>query len=115
QVVRVSATNSGVVITPLMLGWVLTSVLAGQIVSRTGRYKLLPIVGSFIVVFGFFLLTRLGVHSTTTTAIVDMVILGLGMGMVFQIYLVAMQNSIRPQNMGSATATVQFFRSMGAT
>jgi MFS family permease len=98
-----------------MLGWVVTSILAGQIVSRTGRYKLLPIVGSFIVVLGFYLLTRLGVHSTSTTAIVDMVVLGLGMGMVFQIYLVAMQNSIRPQDMGSATATVQFFRSMGAT
>jgi EmrB/QacA subfamily drug resistance transporter len=115
QVVGVSATNSGIVIMPLMLGWVATSVVAGQIVSRTGRYKLLPIVGSFVVVFGFFLLTRLGVHSTQTTAIVDMVVLGLGMGMVFQIYLVAMQNSIQPKDMGSATATVQFFRSMGAT
>src|SRR5207237_9477303 len=69
----------------------------------------------FVVVFGFYLLTRLGVHSTSTTAILDMVVLGLGMGMVFQVYLVAMQNSIRPQDMGSATATVQFFRSMGAT
>src|SRR5207247_6416095 len=65
--------------------------------------------------FGFYLLSRLGVHSTQTTAIVDMVVLGLGMGMVFQIYLVAMQNSIQPKDMGSATATVQFFRSMGAT
>src|SRR5207253_7033177 len=65
QVVHVSATNSGVVLTPLMLGWVLTSVLAGQIVSRTGRYKLLPMVGSLVVVVGFFLLTRLGVHAST--------------------------------------------------
>ena len=115
QVVGVSATNSGVVIMPLMLAWVLTSVVAGQIVSRTGRYKALPIAGSAIVCVGFFLLTRLGVHSTSTTAILAMVVVGLGMGMVFQIYLVAMQNSIRPQDMGSATATVQFFRSMGAT
>jgi MFS family permease len=115
EVVRTSSTNAGVVITPLMLGWVVTSILAGQFVSRTGRYKLLPIVGSFIVVFGFYLLTRLGVHSSSGIAILDMVVIGLGMGMVFQVYLVAMQNSIRPQDMGSATATVQFFRSMGAT
>jgi EmrB/QacA subfamily drug resistance transporter len=115
KVVGVSATNSGIVIMPLMLGWVATSVIAGQIISRTGRYKLLPIVGSFVVVLGFWLLTRLGVSSHQGTAILDMVVLGLGMGMVFQIYIVAMQNSIRPQDMGSATATVQFFRSMGAT
>src|SRR5439155_17136737 len=76
QVVGVSATNSGVVLTPLMLGWVATSIIAGQVVSRTGRYKLLPIVGSFVVVGGFFLLTRLGVHSTTTMAIIDMVVGG---------------------------------------
>jgi len=114
-VVGVSATNSGIVIMPLMLGWVATSVIAGQIVSRTGRYKLLPIFGSFVVVFGFYLLTRLGVASSQGAGILDMVVLGLGMGMVFQIYLVAMQNSIKPKDMGSATATVQFFRSMGAT
>src|SRR2546430_12840536 len=98
-----------------MLGWVATSTLAGQLVSRTGRYKRYPIIGSLIVTAGFYLLTRLGVHSTSTTAILAMVVVGLGMGMVFQVYLVAMQNSIRPQDMGSATATVQFFRSMGAT
>ena len=115
DVVRTSSTNAGIVITPLMLGWVATSIIAGQIVARTGRYKMLPIVGSFVVVGGFYLLTRLGVHATSTSAIIAMVVLGLGMGMVFQIYLVAMQNSISPKDMGSATASVQFFRSMGAT
>jgi EmrB/QacA subfamily drug resistance transporter len=115
RVLGVSPTNSGVVLTPLMLGWVVTSVLAGQLVSRTGRYKIYPMIGSAIAVVGFFLLTRLGVHSSAADGIVAMVVLGLGMGFVFQIYIVAMQNSIRPSEMGSATATVQFFRSMGAT
>jgi EmrB/QacA subfamily drug resistance transporter len=115
KVTGTSATNSGIVLMPLMLAWVATSILAGQLVSRTGRYKIFPIVGSLIVLVAFYLLTRLNVHSTSTEAIVAMIMLGLGMGFVFQVYLVAMQNSIEPRRMGIATATTQFFRSMGAT
>src|SRR5438105_3565744 len=115
KVIGVSATNSGIVLMPLMLGWVATSILAGQLVSRTGRYKVLPMVGSIVVLGAFYLLSRLNVHSTSTTAIIDMIVLGMGMGLVFQVYLVAMQNSIDPRQMGIATATTQFFRSMGAT
>jgi MFS family permease len=100
---------------PLMLGWVATSVLAGQLVSRTGRYKIYPIIGSAITAVGFYLLTRLTASSTSTTAIIDMIVIGMGMGFVFQVYLVAMQNSVRAEQMGIATATVQFFRSIGAT
>jgi MFS family permease len=115
KVIGVTATNSGIVLMPLMLAWVSTSVLAGQLVSRTGRYKIYPVIGSFVVVVGFYLLTRLNVHSTSGEAIVDMIVIGAGMGLVFQVYLVAMQNSIDARQMGIATATTQFFRSMGAT
>ncbi|MFN2544127.1 MAG: MDR family MFS transporter [Actinomycetota bacterium] len=115
KVIGVSATNSGIVLMPLMLAWVATSVLAGQLVSRTGRYKIFPVIGSVVVVLGFYLLTRLNIHSTSLEAVIDMIVIGLGMGMVFQVYLVAMQNSIEPSQMGIATATTQFFRSMGAT
>ena len=115
KVTGASATNSGIVLMPLMLGWVVTSVTAGQLVSRTGRYKIYPIIGSVIMSFGFYLLTRLNASSSSGTAVRDMVIIGMGMGFVFQVYLVAMQNSVRADQMGISTATVQFFRSIGAT
>jgi EmrB/QacA subfamily drug resistance transporter len=115
KVIGSSATNSGIVLMPLMLGWVATSVIAGQLVSRTGRYKIYPIIGSAITAVGFYMLTRLTATSTSTSAIIDMVVIGMGMGFVFQVYLVAMQNSVRADQMGIATASVQFFRSIGAT
>jgi EmrB/QacA subfamily drug resistance transporter len=114
-VVGTSATNSGIVLMPLMLGWVVTSVVTGQIVSRTGRYKIFPIIGSIVVVVGFYLFSRMGVNTSSGEAIRNMVVVGLGMGFMFQTYLVAMQNDVNPREMGIATATAQFSRSIGAT
>ena len=110
-----SATNSGVVLIPLSLGWVATSVLSGQLISRTGRYRVFPIVGSLFLVVGFWLLTRMGSQTSSLTATVDMLVIGLGLGLMYQTYVLAVQNAVPPREMGIATASVQFFRSIGAT
>jgi EmrB/QacA subfamily drug resistance transporter len=114
-VIGASATNSGVVLIPLMMGWVVASVITGQIVTRTGRYRLWPITGTVFVVVGFWLLTRMDVGSTTGEAIRNMVVIGLGMGQMFQVYLLAMQNAVDREVLGAATSAQQFFRSIGGT
>jgi EmrB/QacA subfamily drug resistance transporter len=113
-VIGASATSSGVVLIPLMLGWVLASIASGQIISRTGRYKIFPIAGTIIVLVGFWLLTRLSVNSTNGIAIFDMVVVGLGMGLLAQTYVLAVQNAVEPTELGTATAANQFFRQIGA-
>lgn len=110
-----SATHSGAVLTPLMLGLIVASVTAGQIVSRTGRYRPVLLAGPPIMAAGFYLLTRLGVGSGPGETIRDVVIVGVGIGLVMQTFTVVVQNTVRRREMGVATATTQFFRSIGAT
>ncbi len=114
-VIGVSATNSGVVLIPLMLGWVTAGIVVGQLVTRTGRYKIWTITGSLTALAGFFLLTRLSVHATRAEALVAMVVIGVGMGQMFQTFVVALQNAVDRTELGVATAANQFFRSIGAT
>ena len=110
-----SATNSGVVLIPLSFGWVATSVLSGQLISRSGRYRVFPIAGSVFLVVGFWLLTRLDVHTSSLTTTADLLVIGLGLGLMYQTYVLAVQNAVSPSDMGIATASVPFFRSIGAT
>jgi EmrB/QacA subfamily drug resistance transporter len=110
-----SATNSGVVLIPLSLGWVATSVASGFLISHTGRYRLFPIAGTAIVVAGFWLLSRMDVHTSSLTATGWMLVIGVGMGLIYQTYVLAVQNAVQPPEMGVATASIQFFRSIGGT
>ena len=114
-VIGTSATSSGVVLTPLMLGAVTTSFLSGQIVSRTGRYRPNTLVGPLILGGGALLLWRMDVHTTNGEAARNMVIAGIGLGMMMQIFVLSVQNSVPRRAMGSATALTQFARSIGAT
>jgi predicted MFS family arabinose efflux permease len=114
-VIGTSATSSGVVLTPLMLGAVTTSFLAGQIVSRTGRYRPNTLIGPLVLGFGALLLWRMNVHTTNGEAARNMVIAGIGLGMMMQIFVLSVQNSVARAQMGSATALTQFARSIGAT
>src|SRR5437870_6271501 len=114
-VIGTSATSSGIVLTPLMLGAVATSFLSGQLVSRTGRYRPNTIVGPVVLGAGMLLLWRMGVHTTNGQAARNMVIAGIGLGMVMQIFVLSVQNSVPRRAMGSATALSQFSRSIGAT
>jgi EmrB/QacA subfamily drug resistance transporter len=110
-----SATSSGAVLTPLMLGIVTASVLAGQIVSRTGHYRPVLLAGPPLMATGFLLLMDLGPASSAATVTRDVVIVGFGIGLMMQTFVVAVQNAAPRRMIGIATASTQFFRSIGAT
>jgi EmrB/QacA subfamily drug resistance transporter len=114
-VVGTSATSSGVVLTPLMLGAVATSLLTGQLVSRTGRYRWNAILGPIVLAIGMFLLWRMNVHTTNAQAARNMVIAGIGIGSMMQVFVLSVQNAVPRRHIGSATALTQFSRQMGAT
>ncbi len=113
-VVGSSATNSGLILTPLMLTAIVGSVVSGQIVSRLGKYKWIAIVGMVISVVGSVLLVRLDVSATNNDVLVAMLVLGLGMGFGMSLYTLIVQNAL-PQKIGQATSALVFFRSIGGT
>jgi hypothetical protein len=112
---RVSATSSGVILIPFSLGWVAAATATGQLISRTGRYRPFPIVGSVFILTGLTLLAFLRVGSPPAAVAAILVVTGFGMGMTFQPYIIATQNAVDVANLGIATATIQFFRSMGGS
>jgi EmrB/QacA subfamily drug resistance transporter len=114
-VLGASATSSGVVLIPLSLGWVAASILSGQLIARTGRYKVFPLIGSALVLAGTVLLTRLGEDSSRAAVSADLVVIGVGMGTMFQTFVIATQNRVDFADLGVATAAIQFFRSMGGS
>jgi MFS family permease len=114
-VIGTSATSSGVVLTPLMLGAVTTSIVSGQLVSRTGRYRWNAVIGPVILTVGMLLLWRMNVYTTNGEAARNMVVAGIGIGSMMQVFVLSVQNSVRRESMGSATALTQFGRSIGAT
>jgi EmrB/QacA subfamily drug resistance transporter len=114
-VIGTSATSSGVVLTPLILGAVTTSFISGQIVSRTGRYRPNTLIGPLLLGLGCVLLWQMNVHTTNGEAARNMVIAGIGLGLMMQIFVLSVQNSVPRRAMGSATALTQFSRSIGAT
>ena len=114
-VIGTSATSSGVVLTPLMLGAVITSFLSGQLVSRTGRYRWNVVVGPAVLALGMALLWRMSVHTTNGEAARNMVVAGVGIGAMMQVFVLSVQNAVQRARIGSATALTQFSRQMGAT
>ncbi len=115
RVLGESATSSGTVLTPLMLGLITTSLTAGQIVSRTGRYRPVLLTGPVVTGIGLYLLTRISVDTSSLAVTRDIVLVGLGIGLLFSTFTVVVQNSVARTEIGIATATTQFFRSIGAT
>ncbi|HEX5195428.1 MAG TPA: MFS transporter [Solirubrobacteraceae bacterium] len=110
-----SPTGAGLQTLPLMLGLLLTSIGSGQIISRTGHYRAFPIVGTFIMVIGLVLLSRLGVHTSQAVASAYMFVLGLGLGCVMQVLVLAVQNAVDYAQLGVATSGATLFRSIGGT
>src|SRR5205085_6616572 len=114
-VIGTSATSSGVVLTPLMLGAVATSMLSGQWVSRTGRYRANAIVGPVVLGTGMLLLWRMNVATTNGQAARNMVVAGIGIGLMMQVFVLSVQNTVPVRSIGIATALTQFSRSIGST
>ena len=110
-----SATNSGLLLLPLMAGLMLTSVGSGRIIARTGRYRSWPIAGMLLGAAGMALLSTMDESVSRLTSSVYMVVLGLGMGMVMQVLVLAVQNGAEPTDMGVVTSAVNFFRSLGGS
>jgi EmrB/QacA subfamily drug resistance transporter len=110
-----SATNSGLVITPMMIGFMISSLIGGQLLSRTGRYKILALVGFSIAAVGMFLLSRMSISTGNADLVRNMVVTGLGIGVMLSLFTIVVQNAFPFRQLGEVTATLSFFRQMGAT
>ncbi|HYX79941.1 MAG TPA: MDR family MFS transporter [Actinomycetota bacterium] len=108
-----SAENSGLLILPLMAGLMTSSIVSGRLISKTGRYKRFPIVGTATIAVGMYLMSTMGLGTSRVTSSLYMLILGLGIGMIIQVMVLAVQNSVPHRDLGTATATETFTRSMG--
>jgi EmrB/QacA subfamily drug resistance transporter len=111
----VSASNSGLLIVPVMAGLLTASVTAGQIITRTGRYRLFPVVGMAVASAGLFLLSTLDVGSSRWESSAYMFVFGAGIGMVMQIMVLATQNEAPVADLGVATSSITFFRTIGGS
>jgi EmrB/QacA subfamily drug resistance transporter len=114
-VLGISATRSGSLLTPLLLGAVVGSMSVGQIISRTGRYRWLAILGSALATTGMFCMSTMNRNTTNSQVVWYMVLAGVGMGIMQPIYTLVVQNVAPPAQRGAATASTQFFRSIGST
>jgi EmrB/QacA subfamily drug resistance transporter len=111
----VGPTQSGLEMLPMMGGMLVTSILSGQLISRSGRYKRFPILGTGVMSAGLFLLSRLTVLSGALMAASAMLLLGLGLGMVMQVLVIAVQNSVDYSDLGVATSGATLFRLIGGS
>ena len=113
-VIGISATYSGAVLIPLTIMLVLGSFLAGSLMARFG-YKIFAVLGTVIAATGLFMLSRLGVSPPIWVAILEMMVLGFGLGLTMQTYVVASQNAVSRKVVGTATSTLTLIRMLGAT
>ncbi|MFB7133345.1 MDR family MFS transporter [Streptomyces sp. NPDC056237] len=110
-----SATLSGVRTLPMVVGLLVASVFSGNVVSRTGRYRIFPIVGSLVMAVGLYLLSRMGPDSGVWLESLYMLVLGVGIGLSMQVLTIAVQNTVDYSDLGTATSGVTFFRTLGSS
>ena len=116
QIVRGSSpTEAGLQLIPLMIGIFAMSTVSGLVMSRTGRYKPLPVVGTALMFVSLLLMSTLGVDTPIPQVMAYMVLMGAGLGLSMQTLVISVQNALPPKDMGVATSSVTFFRSLGGT
>ena len=116
QVVRgISPTRSGVQLLPLMAGLLITSVLSGQVISKTGKYRAFPIAGAAITSTGLYLMSLMGTGTSDAVDALYMAVLGAGLGFVMQVLVIIVQNAVPQSELGVATSGATFFRSIGGS
>jgi EmrB/QacA subfamily drug resistance transporter len=116
QIVKgATPTDAGLMLLPLMAGIMTGSIISGQVIARTGRYKIFPIIGCALLVLGLALMSTIGVDTPIWHTMIMMAIFGLGLGGNMQPLVLAVQNAVPPQDMGVATSSTTFFRQMGGT
>lgn len=110
-----TATESGLLMLPMMGGIVVASVVSGQLISRTGRYRVYPIAGSALAAVGMWLLSRLETDTPRLEYSAAQAVLGLGIGLIMPVLVLAVQNSVRPADLGTATSANNYFRQIGGS
>ncbi|WP_432967738.1 MDR family MFS transporter [Dactylosporangium sp. CA-233914] len=116
QIVKgATPTEAGLLLLPLVMGIMTGSIVSGQVIARTGRYRIFPIVGSVLMLAALLLFSRIGADTPLWRTMLIMALMGLGLGGNMQPVITAVQNAANPREIGVATSTVTFFRSMGGT
>ncbi|QDP94561.1 DHA2 family efflux MFS transporter permease subunit [Microlunatus elymi] len=110
-----TATSSGLRVLPMVVGLLICSVAAGQVVGKTGKYKAFPIVGTAVIAIGLFLLSRLDEASTVLVQSIAMFVFGAGIGLVMQVLTLVVQSTADYQDLGAATSGLTFFRTIGGS
>ncbi|WP_330321960.1 MFS transporter [Streptomyces anulatus] len=110
-----SATESGLLMLPMMMGIVGGSIVSGQLITRTGRYRIYPILGSAVSVVGMWLLSLLEADTSPLAYSFYQAVLGIGIGLVMSVLVLAVQNSVRPSDLGTATSANNYFRQIGGS
>jgi EmrB/QacA subfamily drug resistance transporter len=110
-----SATNSGVLLMPMLLSMMAISLVAGRVTTSTGKYKMFPIIGGALMALGLYLLSTMGVGTTRLTSGLYMAVLGAGMGFLMQITMLIAQNSVEMKDMGVGSSSSTLFRTIGGS
>ncbi|MET7517863.1 MDR family MFS transporter [Streptomyces sp. NPDC005480] len=110
-----NATNSGLLLLPMLLSMMVVSLVAGRVTTSTGKYKVFPLVGSVLMVAGLFLLAQMDTDTTRFTSGLYMAVLGAGMGCLMQITMLVAQNSVEMKDMGVASSSTTLFRTLGSS
>ncbi|MEU1333998.1 MDR family MFS transporter [Streptomyces sp. NPDC005865] len=110
-----SATNSGLLLLPMLLSMMAVSMVAGRVTTSTGKYRAFPIVGTILMITGFYLLSRMDTETTRLTSGLYMAVLGAGMGFLMQITMLVAQNSVEMKDMGVASSSATLFRTLGSS
>ena len=114
-VIGTSATKSGLVMMPMTLSMVIASAIGGQLITKTGKYKIIAIIGLFIMATGLFDLSLMGSGTSNKVAILNMITVGVGLGLSFPVFTLTIQNAVDHKHLGVATASSQLFRQIGGT
>jgi EmrB/QacA subfamily drug resistance transporter len=116
QIVRgFSPTKSGLMTMPLVMGLLVTSIISGRLITRWGRYRAFPIIGTLVLTFGLWLFSHITLTTSEWVIGVWMAIVGAGLGLFMQVMTLAIQNSVERSELGTATSTATFFRSLGSS
>jgi EmrB/QacA subfamily drug resistance transporter len=110
-----SATNSGLLLLPMMSAMIVVAMVAGRVTSGTGRYKIFPVAGGALMLAGMFLLSRMDVTTSRAEAAASMAVLGAGLGCLLQVIMLISQNSVDMRDIGVASAAVTLFRMLGSS
>jgi EmrB/QacA subfamily drug resistance transporter len=116
QIVRgYTPTESGLLMLPLILGMMVSSIVSGRLISKTGKYKMFPVIGTLLMAFGLWLFSHISLTTGHLAMSIWMVVVGAGLGMFMQVATLAVQNATPKKDLGSATSVVTFFRSIGGS